>query len=148
MACDDESIPLVIPEKAKAFIRDLGIHLFWVPDLSASHKFRDDNAHLFPYCSGMRDHNYFVYILTSKRNGTLYTGMTNDLSRRMWEHKTGYIKGFTDKYRVKTLVWFEHHTDVDHAILREKRIKRWRRNWKLNLIEQNNAAWADLTPTL
>ena len=93
----------------------------------------------------MRDHDYFVYILASKRNGTLYTGLTNDLTRRMWEHKTGYIKGFTHKYNVKTLVWFEHHTDIDHAIAREKRIKRWRRAWKLNLIEKNNPAWRDLS---
>ena len=96
----------------------------------------------------MRDHNYFVYILASKRNGTLYTGMTNDLTRRMWEHKNGYIKGFTDRYRVKTLVWFKHHTDVYHAIEREKRIKRWRRAWKIRLIEEQNSSWRDLYDTL
>jgi len=96
----------------------------------------------------MRDHNYFVYILASKRNGTLYTGITNDLTRRMWEHKSGYIKGFTDKYGVKSLVWFEHHTNVTHAIAREKRIKRWCRDWKLNLIENHNPNWADLADQL
>ncbi|MHA7898696.1 MAG: GIY-YIG nuclease family protein [Henriciella sp.] len=96
----------------------------------------------------MRDHNYFVYILASRRNGTLYTGITNDLARRMWEHKTGYIKGFAHKYGVKNLVWFEHHTDVDFAITREKRIKRWRRAWKLNLIENENPEWIDLYPSL
>lgn len=96
----------------------------------------------------MEEHNYFVYLLASKRNGTLYTGMTNDLSRRMWEHQSGYIKGFTHKYGVKTLVCFEHHTDVNEAISREKRIKRWRRDWKLNLIEAENPNWVDLTPTL
>lgn len=96
----------------------------------------------------MRDHNYFVYILASQRNGTLYTGMTNDLARRIWEHKSGYVKGFTHKYRVKTLVWFEHHTDVDAAIMREKRIKRWRRQWKLDLIEAGNPGWCDLYESL
>ncbi|MCR9268757.1 MAG: GIY-YIG nuclease family protein [Hyphomonadaceae bacterium] len=96
----------------------------------------------------MRDHNYFVYILASKRNGVLYTGMTNDLARRMWEHKTVYIKGFTHKYGVKNLVWFEHHTDVNFAIAREKRIKRWRRAWKLHLIENENPEWIDLYPNL
>lgn len=96
----------------------------------------------------MRDHNYFVYILASQRNGTLYTGMTNDLSRRMWEHKNGYVKGFTDKYRVKSLVWFENHTNVYRAIYREKRIKKWRRDWKLELIERRNPNWLDLTDSL
>ncbi len=92
----------------------------------------------------MKEHNYFVYILASKRNGTLYTGVTNDLARRIWEHRTGYIKGFTDKYNVKTLVWFEHHISVEAAITREKRIKRWRRSWKLDLIETANRQWNDL----
>lgn len=93
----------------------------------------------------MKDHNYFVYILASKKNGTLYTGMTNDLNRRVWEHKNGYVKGFTETYDVKTLVWFEHHTDAAHAILREKRIKRWKRQWKLRLIETDNPDWIDVS---
>ena len=92
----------------------------------------------------MREHNYYVYLLASKRNGTLYAGVTNDLARRVWEHKSGYIKGFTDKYNVKTLVWFEHHTCINAAIAREKRIKRWRRSWKLDLIETDDPAWHDL----
>lgn len=96
----------------------------------------------------MRDHNYFVYLLASRRNGTLYTGMTNDLSRRVWEHQAGYIKGFTSRYNVRTLVWFEHHTDVQAALTREKRIKRWRRAWKIELIEAANPNWKDLYPTL
>ena len=96
----------------------------------------------------MRDHNYYVYILASQRNGTLYTGITNDLARRIWEHKFGYTKGFTHKYRLKMLVWFEHHTDVNAAIAREKRIKRWRRPWKLELIEADNPEWHDLYETL
>ena len=77
----------------------------------------------------------FVYILASRRNGTLYTGVTSDLGRRMWQHKHGEILGFTEKYHVKLLVWYEHHDDVDSAILREKRIKEWKRAWKLRLIE-------------
>ncbi|MEO0548933.1 MAG: GIY-YIG nuclease family protein [Pseudomonadota bacterium] len=92
----------------------------------------------------MRDHKYFVYMLASKRNGTLYTGLTNDLVRRVWEHKEGYVKGFTSKYNVRTLVWFEPHTDINSAIAREKRIKRWRRDWKRNLIEADNPDWLDL----
>lgn len=96
----------------------------------------------------MKDHNYFVYILASKRNGTLYTGLTNNLSRRIWEHKNGHAKGFTDKYSVKTLVWFEHHTDINAALSREKRIKKWRRHWKLEMIEQANPNWADLSARL
>ncbi len=92
----------------------------------------------------MKDYNYYVYILASKRNGTLYTGITNDLVRRVWEHRNGYVKGFTHKYGVKILVWFEHHVDVYEAIAREKRIKRWRRKWKLALIEEMNPGWSDL----
>lgn len=92
----------------------------------------------------MNAHDYFVYIIASKRNGTLYTGITNDLSRRVWEHRNGYVSGFTKKYGVKTLVWFEHHTDVNAAISREKRIKRWRRQWKVRLIEEMNPNWNDL----
>jgi len=75
---------------------------------------------------------------------TFYTGVTNDLIRRVWEHKNGYVKGFTDQYNVKRLVWFETHQDVHAAIIREKRIKRWRRAWKLDLIEADNPHWHDL----
>jgi putative endonuclease len=87
---------------------------------------------------------YFVYILASKRNGTLYTGVTNDLIRRVWEHKNDQADGFTRKYGVKTLVWFEPFGDIGEAILREKRIKRWRRAWKIELIEAGNPGWRDL----
>ena len=89
-------------------------------------------------------HDYFVYMLASRRNGTLYTGVTNDLARRVSEHRDGFVPGFTREYGVKMLVWFEHHTDIEQAILREKRIKRWRRAWKLNLIETANPDWRDL----
>jgi putative endonuclease len=91
-----------------------------------------------------REHAYFVYILASKRNGTLYVGVTGDLYGRIVEHRDGLIPGFTKRYGVKTLVYFEEHDDVDQAILREKRIKRWRRNWKIELIETRNPEWRDL----
>ena len=87
---------------------------------------------------------YFVYIVASQRNGTLYTGVTNNLVRRSWEHRTGVSDGFTRKYGCKYLVWFEVHSDIDEAILREKRIKKWRRRWKLDLIEEGNPRWRDL----
>jgi putative endonuclease len=82
-----------------------------------------------------REYAYFVYILASARNGTLYVGVTSDLYGRMVEHRDGLIPGFTKRHGVKTLVYFEEHVDIDEAIKREKRIKRWRRAWKLELIE-------------
>jgi len=85
-----------------------------------------------------------VYILTSKRNGTLYTGVTSDLAKRIWEHKNGLIDGFTKRYRVHNLVWYELHADMISAIEREKNIKEWKRAWKLNLIEKSNPDWRDL----
>ena len=92
----------------------------------------------------MRDHIYWVYILASRRNGTLYTGVTSDLTRRVQEHREGLISGFIRKYGVKLLVYFELHHDINVAILREKRIKRWQRKWKLELIEGQNPQWRDL----
>ncbi len=91
-----------------------------------------------------RDHVYFVYILASRRNGTLYAGVTNDLIGRVNEHREGLVPGFTKRYGVKLLVYFEEHGDIDEAIKREKRIKRWRRKWKLALIESQNPQWRDL----
>ncbi|HWA92586.1 MAG TPA: GIY-YIG nuclease family protein [Rhizomicrobium sp.] len=96
----------------------------------------------------MRDHVYFVYMLASGPQGTLYVGVTNDLLRRVAEHKAGEVPGFTQKYGVKTLVWFETHGDINEAVGREKRIKRWRRDWKKNLIERDNPHWIDLYPGL
>jgi len=87
---------------------------------------------------------YYVYILANRRNGTLYVGVTNDLRRRVLEHKDGTIGGFTEKYQVKLLVYFEKHNNIDRAIRREKSIKRWRRKWKLGLIESMNPRWVDL----
>ena len=87
---------------------------------------------------------FFVYILASKRNGTLYTGMTNDLLKRVFEHKNKYISGFTHKYNVSRLVYFEQHEIRLEAIHRERQIKKWNRKWKLELIEESNPDWEDL----
>jgi len=87
---------------------------------------------------------YYVYILASKRNGTLYIGVTNNLNRRMLEHKSGLIPGFTKKYNVHRLVYFESTNDIRSAITREKRLKKWKRQWKIRLIEENNPEWEDL----
>ena len=91
---------------------------------------------------------YFVYIMASKRNGTLNVGVTNDLARRGHEHRIGAVDGFTKKHNVKRLVWYETHSDVEVAIAREKTIKRWPRRYKLNVIEQMNPDWDDLYETL
>ena len=95
-----------------------------------------------------REYVFFVYILASRRNGTLYVGVTNDLLRRVGEHREGRVEGFTSKYGVKMLVWYEVHQYIDQAITREKRIKRWRRDWKLKLIEAANPQWRALYPDL
>jgi len=87
---------------------------------------------------------YYVYILVSRQNGTIYTGFTNTLKRRVYEHKIGLIEGFTKKYNVKNLVYFEKHDCVNTATLREKRIKKWQRAWKIELIESMNPEWKDL----
>ncbi len=86
-----------------------------------------------------------VYIVASKRNGTLYTGVTSDLSRRIDEHKNGAVEGFTKRYGVHTLVYCEFHADMRTAIAREEQLKKWNRAWKLELIEQNNPDWHDLS---
>jgi putative endonuclease len=87
---------------------------------------------------------YFVYILASKRNGTLYIGVTNDLDRRVHEHRQRSADGFTKKYGVTLLVYFETHDDIHAAIHRESRLKKWRRRWKIELIEKFNPEWRDL----
>jgi putative endonuclease len=87
---------------------------------------------------------FYVYILTNKQNGTLYAGMTDDLVRRTWQHRTGAMPGFTQKYGVKTLVWYERHDTRESAFMRERQIKKWNRAWKLNLIESTNPDWRDL----
>ncbi|MEJ2649598.1 MAG: GIY-YIG nuclease family protein [Sedimentisphaerales bacterium] len=87
---------------------------------------------------------YCVYILASKKNGTLYIGMTNDLHKRVYDHKSNIIKGFTQKYNVHLLVYYEIFNNVWEAIAREKQLKRWKRQWKIDLIEKNNPGWKDL----
>ena len=88
--------------------------------------------------------NYYVYFLASQKNGTLYIGVTNDLVRRVYEHKEGFIAGFTKKYNVKILVHFEILDDPEAAIAREKQLKAWKRSWKTELIEKSNPYWNDL----
>ena len=90
----------------------------------------------------------YVYILASKRNGTLYIGVTSDLVKRVWEHREVTHGGFSQRYDVKSLVYFEPCGDMEHAIRREKAIKKWRRRWKLRLIEENNPDWRDLYPDI
>ena len=95
------------------------------------------------------DKQFFVYMMASGRRGTIYTGVTSDLVRRVWQHRSHAIKGsFTERYDVTLLVWFEEHGSADNAILREKRIKEWRRAWKVELIEQANPRWEDLWPDI
>jgi putative endonuclease len=88
--------------------------------------------------------SYYVYIIASKRNGTLYIGVTNDLIRRIAEHKNGHIEGFSKRYKINRLVYYEETGDITSAIVREKRLKKWRRAWKLRLIEEENPDWRDL----
>ena len=89
-------------------------------------------------------HKYYVYILASQKNGTLYIGMTNDLQQRVYQHKIGIKKGFTQKYGVSILVYFEEFQQVEQAIERENNLKKWKRAWKLKLIEEENPNWDDL----
>jgi putative endonuclease len=88
--------------------------------------------------------SFFVYILASSRNGTLYIGMTDNLVGRVWQHRAGLIPGFTKEYGVKTLVWYEVLETREAAILRKRQLKKWNRRWKLELIERQNPAWRDL----
>ena len=87
---------------------------------------------------------YYVYILANKRNGTLYIGVTNNLQRRVFEHKQNQIKGFTNKYKVHRLVYYESTSDIKAALQREKQLKKWERSWKIELIEKDNPSWQDL----
>lgn len=89
-----------------------------------------------------------VYMLASKRNGTLYIGVTSDLIKRVWQNKNDVTGGFTKKYGVHTLVYYELHDDMDSAITREKQLKKWRRAWKIELIEKSNRSWRDLYPDI
>lgn len=96
----------------------------------------------------MLDRSYAVYLLASRPRGTLYVGVTSDLVKRVWEHKQGLVEGFTKKYRVKSLVWFEQTESIEAAIAREKQIKKWNRAWKVELIEKTNPAQCDLFPEI
>ena len=87
-----------------------------------------------------------VYILASRKNGTLYVGVTSNLVKRIWEHRNDLVEGFTNRYGVHQLVWYEIHESMDSAIQREKRLKAWKRAWKVQLIEKNNPKWEDLYP--
>ena len=91
---------------------------------------------------------YYVYLLASDRNGTLYLGVTNDIVRRVFEHKSKVVPGFTKRYRIDKLVWFEVFDDPTSAITREKELKKWRREWKIKLIEEQNPQWIDLYPQI
>ncbi len=90
------------------------------------------------------DKLFYVYILASRRNGTLYVGVTSQLVQRVWQHKEGLADGFTKQYGLKTLVWYEQHDTAESAITREKQIKKWERKWKVGLIETENPYWNDL----
>jgi putative endonuclease len=92
----------------------------------------------------MRTKDYFVYILATEKNGTLYIGVTSDLAKRVWQHKERLIDGFTKEHNIKKLVYFEQTNDIVSAITREKQLKKWNRSWKIKLIEKDNSKWRDL----
>jgi putative endonuclease len=92
----------------------------------------------------MRERSPCVYMLASKKNGTLYIGVTSDLMKRVWEHKNDLVEGFTKEYGVHRLVYFEMLEDMESAIQREKQLKKWNRDWKIELIEKDNPEWTDL----
>lgn len=94
----------------------------------------------------MRTRHPVVYLLASRPQGTLYIGVTSDLVQRMHQHRNGLVEGFTHRYGVHRLVWLEPHATMEAAILREKRLKKWRREWKVDLIERDNPLWGDLWP--
>lgn len=93
----------------------------------------------------MRERRYYVYILSNRRRTVLYIGMTNDLARRMKEHRQGLVEGFTKRYRVRDLLWFEPFSDVNGAIAREKQLKNWHRDWKWNLVRHHNPTLVDVS---
>ncbi len=86
----------------------------------------------------------YVYILASRRGGALYIGVTSDLTKRIWEHKNKFVEGHSQKYQIDQLVYFEQHISIEEAIIREKQMKKWHRQWKINLIEKDNPTWRDL----
>ena len=90
----------------------------------------------------------YVYIMANRKNGTIYTGVTSDLAKRVYEHREGLVAGFTKRYGCKRLVWFEAFDDIQQARQRELQIKEWKRAWKIQLVEENNPHWTDLYPSL
>lgn len=96
----------------------------------------------------MRERKPCVYMLASKQNGTLYVGVTSDLVKRVWEHEQNAVPGFTQRYGVHTLVWYEMHDTMESAIARERAVKEWKRAWKIRRIEESNPEWEDLYPTI
>jgi putative endonuclease len=96
----------------------------------------------------MQEKKFYVYILTAARNSTFYVGVTSDLPRRTWEHKNEMAEGFTKKYAIKMLVYYETFDDAENAFRREKRLKKWPRAWKMKVIEQMNPDWKDLYETI
>ena len=96
----------------------------------------------------MMEKRFYVYILASKRNGTLYLGITSDIVKRTWQHKNDVVEGFTKKYGLKKLVYYEIYEDAESAIKREKQLRKWRRAWKLEWIEKKNPEWRDLYPDI
>ncbi len=92
----------------------------------------------------MKEKAFYVYIMAKARNSTFYVGMTSDLCKRIWQHKNEIADGFTKRYGIKTLVYFEKHDNAEGAIRREKRLKKWNRSWKMRLIEEFNPDWRDL----
>jgi len=93
----------------------------------------------------MSKRTYYIYITTNKKKGTLYIGVTNNLERRMYEHKNKILKGFTEKYNLNKLIYYEETDDISIAIHREKRLKHWNRSWKIALVEKENPNWEDLS---
>jgi putative endonuclease len=96
----------------------------------------------------MEERQYYVYILTNKSNKVLYVGVTNNLERRIFEHKNKLVEGFTKKYNLNKLVYYEATNEIDRALEREKQLKNWHRDWKINLINSSNPAWKDLSDNL
>ena len=96
----------------------------------------------------MSEKYYYVYVLANKPRGTTYVGVTSNLVQRVWQHKQEPVDGFTKRYGLKSLVWYEQHEDVQQAILREKQIKNWNRIWKIELIESGNPEWNDIYETI
>ena len=135
-ACALQSPPIVIAVLVTAILGGAGRgDVAWMPVTSTGMTGRGNRA---PMKGG------WVYIMTNRPNGTLYVGVTNDLGRRAWEHRTGRIEGFTRRYGLKRLVWAERHDDIRTAIRREKTMKHWPRAWKVRLILAANPQWQDL----